>query len=41
MISRDLIIDIDLIDIDEFIDKLLYPGSIIIMGDILQDILLS
>jgi hypothetical protein len=40
MISRDLITDIDLIDINKFIDKLSYPGSIIIIGDILQDILL-
>jgi hypothetical protein len=41
MISRDLIMDIDLVDIDEFVDKLSYPGSIIIMGDIFQGILLS
>jgi hypothetical protein len=33
--------DIDLIDIDKFIDKLSYPGLIVIMGDIFQDILLS
>jgi hypothetical protein len=41
MISRDLIMDIDLVDIDEFVDKLSYPGLIIVVGDILQGILLS
>jgi hypothetical protein len=37
----DLIPSIDLIDTDEFIDKILYLGLIIIMEDIFQDILLS
>jgi hypothetical protein len=41
MMMGDLIMSIDLIDTDEFVDKLPYPGSIIITGDIFQDILLS
>jgi hypothetical protein len=41
MMMGDLIPNIDLIDTDEFVDKISYPGLIIIIGDIFQDILLS
>jgi hypothetical protein len=40
-VSRDLITGIGLVGIDEFVDKLSYPGPIIIAGDMLQGILLS
>jgi hypothetical protein len=39
--SRDLITGIDLTGIDEFIDELSHPGSIVVARDMLQGILLS
>jgi hypothetical protein len=41
MMSRDLIAGIGLIDTDEFIDELPHPGSIVVVRDVLQGILLS